>query len=205
MDFTKIAMDLLSGLGYGGLSVGLILDSFGIPIPSEVLLAVGGALVATGRFNLWVVIALGTVAQLIGGLVGYAIGRYGGYPFLERYGKYLLVSKRDLDKTHAVFERYGALMTMVGRCLPVVRGLIAYPAGIARMNIWKFIFYTTFGSAVWTVLFVWLGFTLGDNLDSIMGVFHDFSLLIVGAALAWVIWHFRALPKRWWGNRKRAS
>lgn len=202
MDFTKLATDLLSQLGYGGLTVGLVLDSFGIPIPSEVLLAVGGALAAQGRFNVWWVLVLGTVAQLVGGLVGYAIGRYGGHPFLERYGKYLFVSKKDLQKTHETFEKYGPLMTMGGRCVPVVRGLIAYPAGIAEMRLDLFILYTTIGSAVWTVLFVWLGYTLGDHLEVVNAWLHEFSLLVVVLIVAAVIWHFRgALRRR--GRRKK--
>jgi membrane protein DedA with SNARE-associated domain len=191
MDFTGIATDLLSQLGYGGLTVGLVLDSFGIPIPSEVLLALGGALAATGRFDVWVVIILGTVAQLVGGLVGYAIGRYGGHPFLERYGKYVFISKRDLQKTHVAFEKYGPVLTMAGRCVPVIRGLIAYPAGIAEMNIWKFIIFTTIGSAVWTVLFVWMGYTLGDNIDVVNEYFHQFSYVVIALILAAVAWHFR--------------
>jgi membrane protein DedA with SNARE-associated domain len=123
IDFTRIAMDLMSQLGYTGMTIGLILDSFGIPIPSEVLLAVGGALAATGRFELWLVFVLGTLAQLVGAMVGYWIGRYGGYPFLERYGKYVFISKHDLKRTHEAFEKYGPFITMAGRCVPVIRKL----------------------------------------------------------------------------------
>ena len=191
MDFTRIATELISSLGYWGLSAGLVLDSFGVPIPSEVLLAVAGALAATGRFNVWVVLVLGTVAQLIGGLIGYYLGRYGGYPLLDRYGKYVFISKRDLRRTHEAFEKYGPWMTMGGRCLPVVRGLIAYPAGIARMRLGEFILYTTIGSAVWTVLFVWLGYVLGDHLEVVNGWLHQFSLIIVMGIVLTVGWHFR--------------
>jgi membrane protein DedA with SNARE-associated domain len=190
MNFTQIASDLLSQLGYAGMAVGLVLDSFGIPIPSEVLLAIGGALAATGRFDVWVVFILGTTAQLVGGLIGYTIGMYGGHPILERYGKYIFVTKKDLDRTHAAFEKYGALMTMLGRCLPVVRGLIAYPAGIAGMNLGKFILYTTIGSAVWSALFVWIGYTVGDNLGSIAEYMHGLSLLVVVAAVGAAIWYY---------------
>lgn len=196
MDYTRIATDLLSQLGYTGLTIGLVLDSFGVPIPSEVLLAVGGALAATGRFNLWVVFTLGVLAQVVGGLVGYAIGRYGGHPVLERYGKYFFVTKHDLERTHAAFEKYGPVMTMMGRCVPVIRGLIAYPAGIAGMRLDKFILFTTIGSAIWTALFVWIGYTLGDNLEAVNGWLHQFSLLVVVAIVAAVLWHFREFFKR---------
>lgn len=192
MDFARIATDLLSSLGYGGLSVGLILDSFGIPIPSEVLLAVGGALAATGRFNVWVVLFLGTSAQLVGGLVGYWIGRYGGYPFLRKYGKYVFISEKDLERTHVAFEKYGPLLTMGGRCLPVIRGLVAYPAGIAKMRLDLFVLYTTIGSFVWSVLFIWLGYKLGENLGVVDKWLHDFSILVVLLIVGLVIWHFRS-------------
>lgn len=206
MDFAKLATDMLSQLGYVGLTIGLIVDSFGIPIPSEVLLAVGGALAATGRFNVWWVMFLGTAAQLVGGLVGYAIGRYGGYPFLLRYGKYVFISKRDLERTHQSFEKYGPWLTMAGRCLPVIRGLVAYPAGIARMNIWSFILYTTIGSAAWTALWVFIGYQLGENLDVINSWMHDFSLVVVAGLLLLIVWHFRhhwGAVKRLWRRRSR--
>lgn len=198
MDFTRLALDLLSTLGYTGMTVGLVLDSFGIPIPSEVLLAVGGALAASGRFNIWLVFFIGVLAQLVGGLIGYWIGRYGGLPFLERYGKYVLISKKDLAKTHEAFEKYGPLLTMLGRCVPLIRGLIAYPAGIAGMRLDKFIVYTAIGSTVWTALFVWIGYTVGDNLDAINPYLHELTLGVVILVIAGIVWHVREpLMKLW--------
>ena len=191
MDLTSLATQLLSTLGYTGMAVGLVLDSFGIPIPSEVLLAIGGALAATGRFNVWLVFVIGVLAQMIGGLIGYAIGKYGGLPILNRYGKYMLISQKDLARTHAAFEKYGALLTMGGRCVPLIRGLIAYPAGIAGMPIKKFLLYTGIGSSVWTALFVWIGFTVGDNLGAINPYMHEISIGIVLLLVAGVIWHVR--------------
>lgn len=205
MDFSKLATDLLSELGYMGLTVGLILDSFGMPLPSEVILAFGGALAAQGRFNVWIVIILGTIAQVIGGLIGYVIGRYGGQPFLERYGKYVLISKRDLRKTHEAFEKYGPLLAMGGRCVPVVRGLIGYPAGIAEMRVSLFIIYTTLGSAVWTVIFVWLGYALGENISVMNKWLHEFSILIVIAIVAAVLWHFREPLRELVKGKKKPS
>jgi membrane protein DedA with SNARE-associated domain len=187
---------MMERLGYAGMAIGLVVDSFGIPIPSEVLLAVGGALAATGQFELWIVFVLGVSAQLVGGLIGYAIGRYGGLPFLEKYGKYVFISKKDLNKTHDAFVKYGIWMTMAGRCIPVIRGLIAYPAGIARMRLDTFIIFTTLGSAVWTALFVWLGYTLGENLGVIDDYLHELSILIVVVMVVAIIWHFRSHLKK---------
>ncbi|HVQ43626.1 MAG TPA: DedA family protein [Candidatus Saccharimonadia bacterium] len=202
MHLTQIAIDLLSQLGYGGLAAGLVLDSFGVPLPSEVLLVLGGTLSASGRFNVWAVFTIGTLAQLAGGLIGYALGRYGGLPLLERYGKYVLISKRDLARTHAAFEKYGPWMTMLGRCLPVVRGLIAYPAGIAGMRLDRFIIYTTLGSAVWSALFVWIGFTVGGNLTQIEQQMGRLSIFVVVLGVAVVLWHFREPLQRWWARGK---
>jgi membrane protein DedA with SNARE-associated domain len=186
----------MSQMGYTGMAIGLVLDSFGIPIPSEVLLAVGGALAATGRFELWIVFVLGVGAQMIGGLVGYAIGRYGGLPFLEKYGKYVFISKKDLQKTHDAFEKYGIWMTMAGRCIPLIRGLIAYPAGIARMRLDTFLIFTALGSAVWTAIFVALGFFLGENLGIVNDYLHELSIIILILMVAAVVWHFRSHLKK---------
>lgn len=201
MDLTRLALDLLSTLGYTGMGVGLVLDSFGIPIPSEVLLAAGGALAASGRFNVWIVFIIGVLAQLVGGLVGYWIGKYGGLPFLERYGKYVLISQKDLAKTHDAFEKYGPLLTMLGRCVPLIRGLIAYPAGIAGMRLDKFILYTTIGSTVWTALFVWIGFTVGDNLDAINPYMHELTLGVVILVIAGAAWHAREPIMKLWRRK----
>ncbi len=196
ISFTQIATDMISKLGYGGLGLGLFIDSFGVPIPSEVLIPLATVLAIEGRFNMWAVFALGTGAQVAGGLVGYYIGRYGGEPILERYGKYVLISKRDLERTRRTFEKYGAWMTLVGRCVPVIRGLIAYPAGIAEMRLDKFLLYTTIGSAVWTAFLMVLGAILQDHLELIDEVGTKFSVLIVLVILAFVAWHFRHLWQR---------
>lgn len=201
MEFTSIAQNLLHNMGYTGMAVGLVLDSFGIPIPSEILLAWGGTQAASGRFSIWVVFIIGVLAQLVGGLVGYWIGKYGGLPFLERYGKYVLISKKDLAKTHDAFEKYGPLLTMLGRCVPLIRGLIAYPAGIAGMRLDKFILYTAIGSTIWTALFVWIGFTVGDNLDAINPYMHELTIGVIILVIAGAAWHAREPIMKLWRRK----
>lgn len=191
MDLTSLATELLSTLGYVGMAVGLVLDSFGIPIPSEVLLTLGGTLAATGRFNVWAVYFIGVAAQIVGGLIGYGVGKYGGLPILNKYGKYVLISQKDLARTHSAFEKYGAVLTMVGRCIPLIRGLIAYPAGIAGMPLNKFIMYTAIGSSVWTAIFVWIGYTVGDNLSAINPYMHELTLGVIALAVIGFAWHVR--------------
>lgn len=196
MNLTKIAFDLIATLGYGGLFVGLFIDSFGVPIPSEVLVPLATALVGKGTFSLVGVFIVSTVAQTLGGLAGYAIGRYAGEPFLIKYGKYLLISRHDLDRTHTAFERYGKVLTLGGRCLPVIRGLIAYPAGIAEMPIVTFTVYTAIGSALWTAILMYLGTLLGDHLDLIEVYGHQLSYVIIGIIIIALGWHLRHVVSR---------
>lgn len=191
MNFSQIALDLISALGYAGMATGLVLDSFGIPIPSEILLAVGGMLAAQGTMNWLVVLVLGTLAQLVGGMVGYVIGRYGGYPFLAKYGKYFLISQKDLDKTQIAFDKYGPLLTMAGRCLPVIRGLVAYPAGIAQMKVGSYVLYSLIGSFVWSSLWVWLGFTLREHFEDISHRMNQVAIVLIAVVLVYVLWHVR--------------
>jgi membrane protein DedA with SNARE-associated domain len=190
---SQIAVDMIGALGYGGLAAGLFIDSFGIPIPSEILVPLGAVLAGQGRFTYWAVFVIGTGAQVLGGLLGYVIGRYGGEPFLEKYGKYVLITKRDLERTHKAFAKYGNWLTMVGRCVPGIRGLIAYPAGIAEMKISTFLIFTTLGSAVWTALLMCLGWGIGDRLETLDQLAGKFSLLGILLIIGVVAWHYRHL------------
>lgn len=193
----QVATNLISQLGYGGLSLGLILDSFGIPIPSEVLVPLATVLATTGRFNPWAVFIVATLAQVLGGVVAYAIGRYGGEPILERYGKYVFITKKDLARSHRVFDRYGRWLVMVGRCVPGIRGLIGYPAGVAEMRFWVFALFTAVGSAAWTLVLMLMGYWLGKNLNMIDQIATQFSLaglLVVVLVVGWFVW--RHWPRR---------
>ena len=200
MNLTKIAFDLISSLGYGGLFVGLFIDSFGVPIPSEVLVPLATALVGSGKFSLVGVFVVSTIAQTLGGLAGYAIGRYAGEPFLIKYGKYVFISHHDLARTHAAFQKYGKTLTLMGRCLPVIRGLIAYPAGVAEMNVWTFISFTAIGSAIWTAVLMYLGHLLGGHLDLIEKYGQQLTYVILALIVLAIGWHLRHVL----GRRKRS-
>jgi len=195
MNLTQLAFDLISKLGYGGLFFGLFIDSFGIPVPSEILVPLATALISQGNFSLVGVFIVSVAAQTLGGLAGYGIGRYAGEPFLLKYGKYVLISHRDLARTHRAFEKYGRVLTLVGRCLPVIRGLIAYPAGIAEMPIGTFVTYTAIGSAVWTAFLMYLGYLLGGHLDLIETYGPQLSYVIIGLIVIAVGWHARQVLK----------
>lgn len=188
---TAVATGLILSLGYSGLGLGLVVDSLGVPIPSEVLIPLGTILAEQGRFNLWIIFVLGTAAQVVGGLISYWIGRRGGLPAAEKFGRYVLVSHHDLERTHAVFAKYGRWMTAVGRCLPVIRGLVGYPAGIAEMPVGEFVLWTTFGAAVWTGILMFLGHILSSRLGLIDQIMNKFSLLIIALLIVGIIYHFR--------------
>jgi membrane protein DedA with SNARE-associated domain len=166
----------------------------GIPIPSEVLIPVATILAEQGRFNIWLIFIIGVGAQLVGGLLSYWIGKKGGLPAVERFGSYVLISKDDIKRTHDVFAKYGRWMVAVGRCIPIIRGLIGYPAGIAEMPIDQFILWTTLGSAIWTGLLIYLGYVLNQHLATISSVMDKFSVAIIILLVAGIAYHiYRSL------------
>ncbi len=176
IDFIIRTIDFL---GYGGIFLLMLLESCGLPIPSEVIMPFSGFLVALGKMNFWSVTLLGAFGNLIGSLLAYWIGFRGGRPLIEKYGRYILISKHDLDLADRWFIKYGNFTVFFGRLLPVVRTYISFPAGIAKMNLKKFSFYTFIGALPWSALFAWLGVKMGDNWEIIRQRLHDFDLAIL--------------------------
>src|SRR5437764_11057819 len=129
---------VIATTGYGGVVLLMAIESACIPLPSEVIMPFSGYLVYTGRFNLWLVALAGAVGCVVGSMVAYWVGRVGGRPLIEKYGKYVLISRRDLDLADRWFARYGEVIVFASRLLPVVRTFIAFPAGVARMNLTRF-------------------------------------------------------------------
>lgn len=187
LSLTQSAVDLISSAGYLGLALGLIVDSAGIPIPSEVLVPLATVSAKQGNLNLVAVILVSIVAQVIGGIIAYEIGRRGGVPFIKRYGKYVLLSQRDLDITRAQFERRGQLLAFMGRCIPVVRGYIGFVAGIAEMPFKRFLMATIAGSTLWTLILATAGWLLAEDITVIDRVLKPFSELIIIAIVVAVI------------------
>ena len=180
--------------GYGGILLLMTLESAGAPIPSEIIMPFSGFLVAEGKLGFWPVVLMGTVGNLAGSLLLYWIGSAGGRPFLERYGKYFLLSKRELERSERWFGRYGGPIVFFGRLLPVVRTYISLPAGLSRMPLVPFCLYTFIGSAPWSALFAWLGVKLGANWIVIETYFRKLDIVIVvafAAFVAWWIWRQR--------------
>ncbi len=185
---------VISTLGYGGVVLLMAIESACIPLPSEVIMPFSGYLVYTGRFNLWLVAVAGAVGCVLGSMVAYWVGMYGGRPLIEKYGKYVLVSTHDLDLADRWFARYGEVIVFGSRLLPVVRTFIAFPAGVARMNVPRFITYTFLGSLPWCLGLAYVGQLLGaqwDKNETLKAWFHRFDFLIGLILLftaGWWVW-----------------
>lgn len=198
----NIVVSVISFTGYAGVFFLMLLESCGIPAPSEVIMPFAGFLVFKGQFIFWLAVLLGALGNLVGSLLAYWIGYAGGRPLIEKYGKYIFISHHDLDKAHSWFTHYGELAVFLGRLLPVVRTYISFPAGIAKMDLKKFSFYTFIGALPWCWLFTWLGVKLGSNWNLIREKLHNFDLAIAGIVLVLVIWFFWHHARRWHNNRK---
>src|SRR5918912_555587 len=184
----------ISALGYAGVVLLMAIESACVPLPSEIIMPFSGYLVYAGRFNLWAVGVAGAFGCVVGSLVAYWVGLKGGRPLIERYGKYVLISRRDLDLADRWFGRYGEAIVFFSRLLPVVRTFIAFPAGVARMNLTRFVIYTFLGSLPWCVALAYVGQILGEQWDKTEALktwFHrfDFVIGIIGLlAVAWWVW-----------------
>lgn len=182
---------VISSLGYGGIVLLMAIESACIPLPSEIIMPFSGFLVFKGELTLWGVALAGAVGCVVGSIPAYYLGMYGGRPLVERYGKWVLISHHDLILADRWFEKYGEIIIFVGRLLPAVRTFIAFPAGIARMHMGKFIAYTFVGSLIWCWLLAYAGMKTGENWESLKVYFHEFHYVIVVAAVIFVIWYVR--------------
>ena len=186
------AVNTISFLGYGGIVVLMALESMVTPLPSELVMPFAGFLAAQGRFSIWLVIVASSVGSLIGSGISYAMGRYGGYPFVMRFGKYLLLHATDLKKAEDWFAKRGEKTIFICRFIPVVRHVISIPAGVARMNLAKFLIYTFAGATLWNAFLAYLGFVLGDKWGLVRQYTEPISIgvaVLLVAALAWFIIH----------------
>ena len=186
-----VVVGTIDVLGYPGVFFLMLVESCGIPMPSEIIMPFSGFLVAVGKMNFWAVSFVGAFANLAGSLIAYWIGLKGGRALIEKWGKYILISKCDLDLADRWFMRFGNWTVFFGRLLPVVRTYISFPAGIAKMEMKRFSLYTFAGDLPWSILFTWLGVKMGDNWEQIREKLHNFDLAIVVLiiiGIAWYIW-----------------
>jgi membrane protein DedA with SNARE-associated domain len=181
----------ISRLGYGGIVLLMAIESACIPLPSEIIMPFSGYLVSTGEMKLWLVGLAGAVGCVLGSIVAYYAGAWGGRPVIEKYGKYILISHHDLDLADRWFQRHGDITIFVGRLLPVIRTFIAFPAGVARMNLWRFNLYTFVGSYIWSVGLAWIGMKLGQHWNTLGVYFHRFDAAIGVILVIAIVWYVR--------------
>src|SRR5437867_1461013 len=199
---TAFVIATISTLGYTGIVLLMAIESACVPLPSEIIMPFSGYLVYAGRFNLWLVSIAGAVGCVVGSLVAYWVGMYGGRPVIEKYGRYLLISPHDLDLADRWFDRFGEVIVFVSRLLPAVRTFIAFPAGVARMNLRKFVIYTFAGSLPWCLGLAYAGQKLGEQWETnpmLKTFFHRFDFIIgsvgVLAAARWERRHAAAMRR----------
>src|ERR1700751_1470457 len=172
----------------------MAIESACIPLPSEIIMPFAGYLVSIGRFSLLGAATAGALGCNLGSTIAYLVALRGGRKVFERWGAYVLISPTELDRAEQFFARYGAITVFVGRLLPVVRTLIAFPAGLARMPMMKFQIYTFIGSWPWCFGLAYIGYLLGARWNSdptFRRLFPDFDALVVAlvlAGFAWLVW-----------------
>ena len=190
---SQFILAVISAAGYLGIVLLMAVESACIPLPSEIIMPFSGYLAGQGRFTLWGVAVAGAVGCNLGSAVAYYVGARGGRPWLERYGRYALITRRDLEWADGWFARYGEATIFFARLLPVIRTFIALPAGIARMNVWRFHLYTFLGSLPWCWVLAWLGLKFGEQWqETIHPWFEKFDVvigLVLLAGVAWFVWN----------------
>lgn len=193
---TNLIIQTISTTGYAGIFILMALESALIPIPSEVTMPFSGYLVTTGRFSFWLVIFIGALANLIGSIAAYLLGYWGQEhvvrKLIKNYGKYLLISEHEFNRSEKWFRQHGEKIVFFSRILPVVRTFISLPAGIAEMNFFRFCYLTFFGSLIWSIFLTYIGFVLGKNWQSIEVYYRKFEIIIfilVFTLICYYIWH----------------
>ena len=195
---TDFIIDNVATYGYLAIFLLMVLESACIPIPSEVTMVFGGALISATflapelQLEFWPVVLAGTFGNLVGSWIAYWVGYVGGRPFVARWGRYLLIRPHEVDRAHDWFERYGEAAVFFGRLLPVIRTFISLPAGVVRMGFWKFTVFTVLGCLPWCMALTWFGYQLGEEWETVEKYLRPFSWAIAFAcvvAVGWFVWH----------------
>lgn len=192
---TVFVLNTIDSLGYVGVFTLMALESANIPIPSEIIMPFSGFLAAMGKFGFWLVVVVGALGNLAGSLVSY----WAAIKLNDRIRR-----NKDFLRAERWFERFGEASVFLGRILPVVRTFISFPAGMFRVNLWRFSLYTFVGSFIWSAFLTYIGFYLGENWDILGPYFRQFDYVIVGAlgiGFIWWLWHHLRNRNREAGSR----
>ena len=198
---TELILDWISHYGYLGITFLMALESACMPVPSEIVMPFAGYLVYRGDTHMTLIgIGLaGAIGCTIGSIAAYMVGKHAGRMLIIKYGRYFLVSERHLLTAERWFEKYGEAATFISRLLPVIRTFISLPAGIAKMDFKKFVFYSFVGSLPWTFMLGYVGYALGPSWEDIMDVFHKLDIVVIAGLIAIVVWYVYKL-KLWNGK-----
>jgi len=190
----SLIVDTVGQWGYPGIVLLMFLESSFFPFPSEIVVPPAGYLAAQGEMSLSLVIGAGIFGSLLGACFNYWLAVKWGRPLFERYGRYLLISSKTLDKADIFFARHGHISTFVGRLLPGIRQYISLPAGLARMNLPLFVFFTSLGAGIWVVILALVGYVIGNNQQLVGQYLHQIVVVVLLACLLVVgiyVWHQR--------------
>ncbi len=192
---TEFARRAVTALGYPGILAAMVAENLFPPIPSEIVLPLAGYEVFRGNLTFALTVLAATAGSLIGALILYAVGRYGGRPAVDRWGRVLRVSHADVDRAERWFDRWGDWIVLLSRMVPLVRSVVSIPAGILEMSVPRFILLTTIGSLLWNFLLIGAGYQLGSRWEDVSAVVGEFSdvmkVVAVLAVVATGIWLWR--------------
>jgi len=197
-------LDRFRDLGYPGIVVLMAIESSVLPLPSELVMPPAGYLAAKGEMSFWVAIACGVLGSVLGALANYGLANWLGRPFIRRLGRYLWISDKSLARSERFFTDHGEISTFLARMLPVVRHLISLPAGLARMNLGKFVTFTGLGALVWCTILTWIGWFIGRKEDVIITVLNDEARSYAGRAVLILlpVLALIAAAYVWWRRRR---
>lgn len=192
-------INVILNLGYPGIVLTMAIESALIPLPSEIIMPFAGYLASAGKFDLNMVALMGAVGNVLGSLIAYSIGYYGHETlirrFIRKFGKWILITEKELDETEKLLHRFKDMVVLGSRVLPGVRTVISLPCGFAKLPLGRFIVLTFIGSLVWSYFLAWIGFTLGQNWRTIGPYFHKADaaivILIIGAILFYIYHKFK--------------
>lgn len=186
-------INIISNLGYPGIVLTMAIESALIPLPSEIIMPFSGFLASAGKFDLNLVALSGALGNVIGSLIAYAIGYYGHEKlvrrFIRKFGKWILISEKELDMAEKLLHKYKNLVVLGSRVIPGVRTVISLPCGFAKLPLGRFIVLTFLGSLVWSYFLAWIGFVLGQNWRTIGPYFHKADALIVVLVIGAIGWY----------------
>jgi membrane protein DedA with SNARE-associated domain len=192
-------VSIVERLGYLGIVAAMFLESSFFPFPSEVVIPPAGYLASQGRMNLWLVIFLGTLGSLLGALFNYWISLKLGRPMILKFGRYLGLSVKRYNRAEGYFRRHGEISTFAGRLVPGLRQYISLPAGLARMNLWRFTIFTTLGAGAWVTVLAYLGYFIGNNQELLKRSLHQITIytaIFLVFVILLYIWWFRRRSRR---------